>query len=689
MRKRRSYLSQESRDRTMSMERGFHNILTNSGQRSRASSMNSNNSVASPVTNSPTLSLKAAIEKAASWQERNENFSRFRCNSLTIGNNTSSLEGSRENLHAHTRSLSLDVNTDKNSPHQYDILSLTEKTKLEKKPEIVAKICVTTENNLKPVEIMLDIHGYSHIPADVNRTGDVKRTGDAESNVDIPKTDPKIDSIRNNSTNIEPVSESEIEEHTHIQREVLLPIDNPEEKRSLSTGSHDSGVSCPSIYQPPTTDETIQRNKESFDSAISNSEIRASIAEAIVVTDSSHSGFSRSFSQPHNMYLNEPKNERSNSEPAKAVVCEATGYANVEGEYEDLDKYRKDLKKFLGMSDKPPEEVPPSLPERPSSLPPTRKVIKDSKRKRVSFTAFGNNRSSLSSSDSDDAEHDVAAITTWPIGQNTGNNTLYSTVDRNANVVEAKPTDSDQNLYETIPAAAGEENSGPPISSIKAWPLNRTAQANCNRFYESNLSISKPTPAAVQEVPETEPLSNTGQSDVSKDFLTGDGHYLSSTVLPVLSPTKQAPFVDLLCGDIADQSPKLPVLDVLLPFSIEEIKNSQWNIDMTQLNRSNPDAVENPFPNIARYSAAMESLSENRGDSVGSNTTVPECNDLVSSENSENAMGPSSAKTEKDLIDFEDNESSPHPKPPLEDVYMVMDEREPVYVQPSTLQSSD
>ncbi|XP_061189568.1 uncharacterized protein LOC133197509 [Saccostrea echinata] len=684
MRKRRSCQSQESRDRTMSMERGFHNILSNSGQRSRASSSaESNKSVPSPVTNSPTLSLKSALERTACWQEKNENFSRLRCNSLTLGSNVSE-ERSEENSHSHTRSLSLHVQSDKKSPHQYDILTLTDKSKLEIKPEIVAKVCVATEDSSKPLEVMLDSHGYSHIPANVKHRKDHECEAGAEES-EIPKTTSSSDVTENISPNVDERPCMGTTEEHNTQSD--MTSENLEEKRSFSIESHDSGVSCPSSYQTSTADEQAHRNKESFDSAISYSEIRVSIPEAIVVTDSGNSGFTRSFSQPDSMCFNEPKNERSNSEPTKTVACE-TGYANMESEYEDLDKYRKDLKKFLGMSDKPPEEVPPSLPERPASLPPSRKVLTVPKRKRVSFTAFGNNRSSSSSSDSEDAEHEIATIASWPIGQNTGSNALYASVERNANVVETKTSEYDQNLYETIPAAVEEEHNESPISSIKTWPLNRTAKANCNRFYESNVSIQTPAFPSETEVTDSKPLSKKDQDDISRDFLTGEAPHISSKVLPVLNPTKQAPVVDLLSEDIPDQSKKLPVLDVMLPFGFEEIKNSQLGTGMSQVKLRRPDGAENPFPNIARYSGAMESFAENSRNSTRRNSNN---SDIVTTEegNFQNKTEVDCVQEEKDLIDFGDTESSSDQKPDTEDVYIAMEEKEPIYVEPSLLQSSD
>lgn len=111
-------MNQDTRDRTMSMEKGFHNLLTNSDQRSRTSSMNSNVSATQSTTSSPTLSIKRVLEKTAILEE-NENSERLRCNSLNMASNGSSLEGSKESLNTHTRSLSLDIKRS----HQYDTLT--------------------------------------------------------------------------------------------------------------------------------------------------------------------------------------------------------------------------------------------------------------------------------------------------------------------------------------------------------------------------------------------------------------------------------------------------------------------------------------------------------------------------------------------------------------------------------------
>lgn len=666
-------MSQDTRDRTMSMEKGFHNLLTNSDQRSRTSSMNSNVSATQSTTSSPTLSIKRVLEKTAILEE-NENSERLRCNSLNMASNGSSLEGSKESLNTHTRSLSLDIKRS----HQYDTLTLKEKKNVEVKPQIVATVSVTTEGSPTPVEIMLDSHGYSHIPADVRHKQSLENN--QEEVINETKLHFEKDSQPTPSTNLNSECLSTLETiETVVKSDLHLPVETEEEKRSLSVGSHDSGVSCPSSYQPSTTDETTHRSKESFDSAISYSEISVSIPEAIVVSESMNSGFVRSFSHPHSMYLNEPKHERSHSEPTKTVTNETSEYANVESEYEDLDKYRKDLKKFLGMSDKHPDEVPPSLPERPSSLPPSRRVIKDTKKKRVSFTAFGHNRSS-SSSDSEDAEHEVTALASWPIKQNTGNNSLYSKVKRNTNAVAETKSDYDQNLYETIPAAAAEERKESPISSIKTWPLQRTAQAHCNRFYESNDTVTKQLMSPNTDTPTSAVSSKEGQG-ASEDFLTGDIPFEASKTLPVLSPSKQAPVVSLLSGDIQDQSNKLPVLDVLLPFSMDDIK--QWKTETEIKLREKENVQQNPFPNIARYSGAMESFAENSEISSDEPKPLPGFSDQLASGNIENDE--SSVKTETDLINFDEIESFSNPTANAEDLYIPMEQREPEYVQPSEL----
>lgn len=84
--------------------------------------------------------------------------------------------------------------------------------------------------------------------------------------------------------------------------------------------------------------------------------------------ESMNFGFVRFFLYLYSMYLNESKYERSYFELTKTVTNEISEYVNVESEYEDFDKYRKDLKKFLGMSDKYLDEVFLSFFERLFSL---------------------------------------------------------------------------------------------------------------------------------------------------------------------------------------------------------------------------------------------------------------------------------------------------------------------------------
>lgn len=87
-----------------------------------------------------------------------------------------------------------------------------------------------------------------------------------------------------------------------------------------------------------------------------------------MVFESMNFGFVRFFLYLYSMYLNELKYECLYFELMKMVMNEILEYVNVESEYEDFDKYRKDLKKFLGMSDKYLDEVFLSFFERLFSL---------------------------------------------------------------------------------------------------------------------------------------------------------------------------------------------------------------------------------------------------------------------------------------------------------------------------------
>lgn len=159
-------------------------------------------------------------------------------------------------------------------------------------------------------------------------------------------------------------------------------------------------------------DEKIYWSKEFFDSVILYLEISVFILEVIVVFESMNFGFVRFFLYLYSMYLNELKYECLYFELMKMVMNEILEYVNVESEYEDFDKYRKDLKKFLGMSDKYLDEVFLSFFERLFSLFLFWRVIKDIKKKRVLFIVFGYNWF-LFSFDLEDVEYEVMVLVFW------------------------------------------------------------------------------------------------------------------------------------------------------------------------------------------------------------------------------------------------------------------------------------
>lgn len=159
-------------------------------------------------------------------------------------------------------------------------------------------------------------------------------------------------------------------------------------------------------------DEKIYWSKELFDSVILYLEISVFILEVIVVFESMNFGFVRFFLYLYSMYLNELKYECLYFELMKMVMNEILEYVNVESEYEDFDEYRKDLKKFLGMSDKYLDEVFLSFFERLFSLFLFWRVIKDIKKKRVLFIVFGYNWF-LFSFDLEDVEYEVMVLVFW------------------------------------------------------------------------------------------------------------------------------------------------------------------------------------------------------------------------------------------------------------------------------------
>ena len=784
----------ENRTRTLStssFEKGFQNILLNS-KNVRTSSIGSNASGGSGETiisktdsdanfriigedrkaRSSSLNLGKSNPKeedlsyaTVSKQTLKEKFKsqHFRANSLD-----SSPIHSLEDLDIGTkRTKSCEDKDLFEKPTQYDVLNIKQTTDTQSSPpiDIVAKLTIRSEEN-KEIELVVDSHGYSHVASntDTEKPPIKEKSPYNEVNELVSEAKDNLAVLRN-----KPDEENRFRTVSGTSADSV---------RSSSVGSHDSGISSINTEKSKEVKDGISREGSSFDSDMSNTDITVSVSEAIVVTSSDGDALkiSRSISHPSSSSLdskcltdeseiysevpsqNNSKHVRSKSDPV--------GYDSVESEYEELDKYRKDLKQFLGMEpNKSPDEVPPSLPERPSTMPSKRKTI-DKRKKKVSFPLImkprKNHRDDSSSSVSSDEDEKVtstpvAAISSWPIEKTRIPNSLYESSELEMDSPQNESSDKVQTMRSS--------DSDSKLISMQKWPLKMTARANCNMFYTStdevpqiaaaikkvtsesalsdvdnkstdiNSNLSKDVNETAQDKSEKEDHiyasveandENKEESTQAIDLLTGDSAFVSSSTIPVIEPQKsevKSPEFDLLTWDVPEENTKtspLPskkdgfpvVLDVLVPFSASDISDANALIDIddsdtNKLRMRRKGVIENPFPNLTRYSGQIQELTSDVksteannellfqsdpfdifhmgviSNSLGFGTSSPDS--LVGNGTSANIKSPTttehplgSEKSETSLLDLTDEPES---------LYMAMNKKvdESEYVAPSTL----
>ncbi|KAK3085402.1 hypothetical protein FSP39_002799 [Pinctada imbricata] len=680
--------SVESRSRTLStssFEQGFQSILINS-EKTRTSSIGnaSNASTESNETSASKGNSEISFKiigdtgtqkpRSASLNERKVNDSNvtpyatisklpantrprlsghYRASSLDSSpfqssealNDSRDVESRRPN--------SCDIQDRRRISSEYDTLHV-ERNRKPHEIDIVSKMRLTSPEN-KEIEVAFDRHGYSHVtPLKANENNETAEFQLESNNSDVSTKDVKL-------------------------RMRTVSGNSVESKRSCSVGSHDSGVSSLNTGRIIEQEEVSTcREGSSFDSAIST-DISVTVSEAIVVSSSESeitSRLSRSCSHPSSSSLDSKsqlaeveaidegslhmhsKHNRSKSDPAGYDLVEK------ESEYEELDKYRKDIKQFLGMDKNiKPDQVPPSLPERPSTMPAKRKQT-NKRKKKVSFPLISrkdkNNRNdSLSSTSSDEEDSPtvghVASVSAWPLEKQRVQNSLYESTEHDENQRQA------HEIVSSSSAQPASTDSSTTISSMSRWPLAMTAKASCNRFYSSSNEM---TNALKKNTTDSEPESRIGHDTADKfkdddhiyasveskpivddgpkpfeDLLTGEETYLSSSILPVIQPVPVVPIsnVDLLTGDllgletattstlVSEGNANFPtVLDQLVPVADETQFSLNVNDDLFASNENdetfNEDGrggqirmrrkgeVINPFPNLARYSGPIEDL---------------------------------------------------------------------------------
>ncbi|KAK3603410.1 hypothetical protein CHS0354_009390 [Potamilus streckersoni] len=244
--------------------------------------------------------------------------------------------------------------------------------------------------------------------------------------------------------------------------------------RTNSTNSRDSGVVDSPIFNATTVERKQKLNHrptDSFDSAISTSSINEDPAQTfklsieeieICLTDEAHDngkeyGYSVLY-QHKNNHTRITDNTNTAAQHRKPSLQKSNSTGNVvleENIYEDVDKYRKNLEKFLGLDPKiDPSAIPPSLPERPPTLKPRRKLMnmsansRSSERKLFTFPRLSmskgkkkDNPSYESDEESSEFREGPSKVAFWPLGAMsvTDENELYQGVAKVHGTIESRP----------------------------------------------------------------------------------------------------------------------------------------------------------------------------------------------------------------------------------------------------------
>ncbi|XP_076110561.1 uncharacterized protein LOC143079217 isoform X2 [Mytilus galloprovincialis] len=549
--------------------------------------------------NSNSESSYAIVQGNSSTSSNDKSFQSLLIRSNDTQNNSTMSVSTVDTIPTRSRSSSENSST---SADEYNSLNITNSRANETK--IVSTLTVSKENG-RNIEVKIDQSGYSHVETIQNES--------EQTNIDVKA------------------------------RSASGCVENGDDfHRSTSVCSCDSGF-AQSVTDSTCVDENKRRthiSNNSFDSGISTSiikpEISASIGGIFVVTENNSQSSKDTF-VPYSTVIEEAS-VKDDTKPVTRKISSNSNYASIywdaevdtmhvpsepekkENLYEDLDKYRKNLSKHLGYDPKiNPSEVPPSLPDRPSTLPVRRKIrSKSTKTKDKKTTAIQEmfrtvtrgRTSSISSTSSNTSEGDEDKLNTtsisnrpkWPLPSTavSGNNELYTSVPDTGVFSSVRPR---ARSYEDRPTKKPELFND-SIVSVKNWPMAAASNMGLNSVYDPIYSqVNKD--GSGTDTNSISKCRSFRRSNSSIDLMVQDRCRLSQRA------------VDLLTGDLNDELvPKHS--DILTPVSISQPEEPDFidfateiSVPEDHMNAAESGDVWNPFPRIADFTNAIPPEDEN------------------------------------------------------------------------------
>ncbi|XP_052059648.1 uncharacterized protein LOC127700266 [Mytilus californianus] len=552
----------------------------------------------------------AIVQGNSSTSSKDKSFQSLLIRSSDTQNSSTTSVSTVDTITTRSRSSSENSST---SADEYNSLNIS--SSRENETKIVSTLTVRNDNG-RNIEVKIDQLGYSHVETVQNES--------EQTNIDVKA------------------------------RSASGCLENGDDfHRSTSVCSCDSGF-AQSVTDSTCIDDTKRRthiSNNSFDSGISTSfmkpEISASIGGIFVVTENNSQASKDTF-MPYSKVIEEAS-VKNDTNPITRKISNNSNYASIywdaevdtinvpsepdkkENLYEDLDKYRKNLSKHLGFDPKiNPSEVPPSLPDRPSTLPVRRKVrSKSTKTKDKKTTAIQEmfrtvtrgRTSSISSTSSNTSEGDEDKLNTtsisnrpkWPLPSTavSGNNELYTSVPDEGVFSSVRPR---ARSYEDRPTKKPELFND-SIVSVKNWPMAAASNTGLNSVYDPIYSQVNKSESET-DTTEISKCRSFRRSNSSIDLMVQDRRRLSQRA------------VDLLTGDLNDELiPRHS--EILTPVLISQPEEPDFIDFATEISvpegHENMNATEsgdvwNPFPKIADFTNVIQPEDEN------SETLIPELN---------------------------------------------------------------
>ncbi|CAC5423791.1 unnamed protein product [Mytilus coruscus] len=559
---------------------------------------------------SPNSDSCAIVQGNSSTSSNEKSFQNLLIRSSDTQNSSNTSVSTVDTITTRSRSSSENSST---SADEYNSLNIS--SSRENETKIVSTLTVRNDNG-RNIEVKVDQLGYSHVETVQNES--------EQTNIDVKA------------------------------RSASGCLENGDDfHRSTSVCSCDSGF-AQSVTDSTFIDDTKRRthiSNNSFDSGISTSfmkpEISASIGGIFVVTENNAQTSKDTF-MPYSK-VSEEASVKNDTNPITRKISNNSNYASIywdaevdtinvpsepdkkENLYEDLDKYRKNLSKHLGFDPKiNPSEVPPSLPDRPSTLPVRRKVrSKSTKTKDKKTTAIQEmfrtvtrgRTSSISSTSSNTSEGDEDKLNTtsisnrpkWPLPSTavSGNNELYTSVPDEGVFSSVRPR---ARSYEDRPTKKPELFND-SIVSVKNWPMAAASNMGLNSVYDPIYSQVNKSESET-DTTEISKCRSFRRSNSSIDLMVQDRRRLSQRA------------VDLLTGDLNDELiPRHS--EILTPVLISQPEEPDFIDFATEIsvpeghkniNSTESGDVWNPFPKIADFTNVIQPEDEN------SETLIPELN---------------------------------------------------------------